>query len=202
MHMTWHAIFRVFLTENEAKCDLIPTRSLYLGTWLQIPCLVRSPKFIKLIYTPELRVFPRPLPNSKFQIPNKEFPTYVLIPVWEPWCLFWGHKVEMPFPVKIRWFALKILSNNHEIIFQDRREGFMKNASCFIFSLPYTKKITIFQSGKFVQPLIHSLDSPYTEYGTMHFHTKHRLNQLPHEYINTWLSLATLGVHALKVEIP
>jgi hypothetical protein len=42
-------------------------------------------------------------------------------------------KVEIPYPVKIRWFASKIWSNNHEIIFQDRREGLMKNASCFIF---------------------------------------------------------------------
>jgi hypothetical protein len=61
------------------------------------------------------------------------------------------------------------------------------------------KKFTIFQSGKFVQPPTRSLDSPYTEHGTPYFHTVCRLNQLPHEYINTWLSLATLGVHALKL---
>jgi hypothetical protein len=30
-------------------------------------------------------------------------------------------------------------------------------------------------------------------------YTKHRLNRLPHEYINTWLPLATLSVHALKL---
>ena len=60
----------------------------------------------------------------------------------------------------------------------------MKNASCFNF-LPCTKNFTIFESGKFVQPPTHSLDSPYTEHGTPHFHTKHCLNRLPHEYINT-----------------
>jgi hypothetical protein len=45
--------------------------------------------------------------------------------------------------------------------------------------LPYTKNSSIFQSGKFVQPLTRSLASPYTEHGTPHFHTEHRLNRLP-----------------------
>ena len=53
------------------------------------------------------------------------------------------------------------------------------------YFLPYTKNATIFQSGKFVQNSTRSLDSPYTKHGNPHFHTKHRLNQLPHEYINT-----------------
>ena len=61
------------------------------------------------------------------------------------------------------------------------------------------KNSTIFQSGKFVQPPTRSQDSPYTEHGTPHFHTEHRLNRLPHEYINTRLPLATLSVHALKL---
>jgi hypothetical protein len=42
-----------------------------------------------------------------------------------------------------------------------------------------------FQSRKFVQPLTRSLESPYTKHGTLHFHTEHPLNWLPHEYINT-----------------
>ena len=105
-------------------------------------------------------------------------------------------------PVKIRWF----LSHRRSgmtimgwLIFQDRREGFMKNACCFIFFCPIQKNATIFQSGKLVQTPTRSLDSPYTEHGNLHFHTEHRLNRLPHEYINTWLPLATLSVHALKL---
>ena len=53
------------------------------------------------------------------------------------------------------------------------------------FSTLYKKKFIIFQSGKFVQPPTRSLGSPYTEHGTPQFHTKHRLNRLPHECINT-----------------
>ena len=30
-----------------------------------------------------------------------------------------------------------------------------------------------------------SLDSPYTEHGTPHFHAEYHLNRLPHECINT-----------------
>ena len=77
----------------------------------------------------------------------------------------------------------------------------MKNASCFIFFCLVQKTSTVFQSGKFVQTPTRSLDSPYTEYGTLHFHTERRLNQLPHEYINTLLPLATLCVHALKLPL-
>ena len=41
----------------------------------------------------------------------------------------------------------------------------MKNASCFIFVCLIQKiDAIIFQSGKFVQPTTHSLDSPYTEH--------------------------------------
>jgi hypothetical protein len=101
--------------------------------------------------------------------------------------------------MKIRWFALKIWFDNHEINFQDRREGFMKNASWVIFFCLVQKKFTIFQSGKFVQPPTRSLYSPYTKHGIPHFHLKHRLNRLPHEYIHTWLSLATLSVHVMKL---
>jgi hypothetical protein len=61
----------------------------------------------------------------------------------------------------------------------------MKNASCFIIFCLVQKNSTISQSGKFVQPPIRSLDSPYTEHGTSHFHTEHHLNRLPCEYINT-----------------
>jgi hypothetical protein len=53
------------------------------------------------------------------------------------------------------------------------------------FFFPCTKNSTISQSGKFVKPPTHSLDSPYTEHGTSHFHTKHHLSRLPHEYTNT-----------------
>ena len=73
----------------------------------------------------------------------------------------------------------------------------MNNASCFI--LPYTKKCHNFSKWKVVQPPPRSLDSPYTEHGNPHFHTEHRLNQLPHEHINTRLPLATLSVHALEL---
>jgi hypothetical protein len=61
----------------------------------------------------------------------------------------------------------------------------MKNAGCFMFFCLVQKNFTISQSGKFVQPPTRSLDSPYTEHGTPHFYVEHRLNQLPHEYINT-----------------
>ena len=95
---------------------------------------------------------------------------------------------------------MKIWFDNHEIISQDRREGFMKDASCFIFFMPYTKKnATFFSKWKVVRPLTQTLDSPYTKHGNPHFHTEHRLNWLPHEYINTWLPLATLSVHAMKL---
>ena len=77
----------------------------------------------------------------------------------------------------------------------------MIHEECKLFHifLPCTKNSTIFQSGKFVQPPTRSLDSPYTKHGTPHFHTEHRLNWLLHEYINTLLPFATLGVHALKL---
>ena len=42
------------------------------------------------------------------------------------------------------WFALKISPDNHEIILRDRRERFMKNASCFIVFCPHTKKMPQF----------------------------------------------------------
>ena len=62
------------------------------------------------------------------------------------------------------------------------------------------KKCYNFLKWKVVQAPTRSLDSPYTEYTILHFHTKHHLNRLPHEYINSWLSLATLiSVHALKL---
>jgi hypothetical protein len=38
---------------------------------------------------------------------------------------------------------------------------------------------------KVVKPPTLSLDSPYTKHSNPHFHTEHRLNWLPHEYINT-----------------
>ena len=44
-----------------------------------------------------------------------------------------------------------------------------------------------------------SLDSPYSVHNNPHLHTKHRLNLLLHEYINTRLPLATLSAHALKL---
>jgi hypothetical protein len=44
------------------------------------------------------------------------------------------------------------LSYNHEIIFQDRREGYMKNASCFIFLFPVQKKFYNFS--KLSNPLL------------------------------------------------
>jgi hypothetical protein len=62
-----------------------------------------------------------------------------------------------------------------------------------------TKNSTIFQSGEFVQPSTRSLDSPYTEHGTLPFHPEHRLNRLPHEYMNISLPLATVSVHANKL---
>ena len=46
-----------------------------------------------------------------------------------------------------------------------------------------------------------SIDSPYTENGNPHFHTEYRLNWWPHEYNNTWIPLATLSVHALKLPL-
>ena len=79
---------------------------------------------------------------------------------------------------------MKIWSDDDEIIFQDRQEGFMKNASCFIFFCPIQKMLQFFKV-EVVQPTTCLLDSPYTEHGTPHFHTEHRLNRLPHEYINT-----------------
>jgi hypothetical protein len=54
----------------------------------------------------------------------------------------------------------------------------------FFFGL-VQKNSTNFQSGKFVQPPTRSLDSPYTEHGTPHFHTEPCLNRFSHEYINT-----------------
>jgi hypothetical protein len=54
----------------------------------------------------------------------------------------------------------------------------------YIFCL-VQKNSTIFESGQFVQPPTRSLNSSYIEDGTPHFHIEHRLNWLPHEYINT-----------------
>ena len=53
------------------------------------------------------------------------------------------------------------------------------------FSALYVKNAMIFPKWKVVQIPTHSLDSPYTKHDNPHFHTEHRLNQLPHEYINT-----------------
>ena len=62
----------------------------------------------------------------------------------------------------------------------------MKNASCFIFYLPYTRKCYNFSKWKVVKPpTIRSLDSSYTKHGNPHFHIEHRLNPSPHEHINT-----------------
>ena len=47
------------------------------------------------------------------------------------------------------------------------------------------KKCYNFSKWKVVQTPTRSLDSPYTEHGNLHFHMEHRLNWLPHEYINT-----------------
>ena len=47
------------------------------------------------------------------------------------------------------------------------------------------KKCYNFSQWKVVQTLTCSLGSPYTEHGIPHFHTKHRLNRLSHEHINT-----------------
>ena len=52
------------------------------------------------------------------------------------------------------------------------------------FSALYKKCYKI-SKWKVVKPPTRSLDSPYTEHGNPHFHTEHRLNRLPHEYINT-----------------
>ena len=79
---------------------------------------------------------------------------------------------------------MKIWSDNHEIIFQDRREGFMKNAICFIF-FSLVQKLLKISKWKVVKPSTRSLDSPYTEHNILHLHTEHRLNRLSHEYINT-----------------
>ena len=59
-----------------------------------------------------------------------------------------------------------------------------------------------FLKWKVVQPPPRSLDSPYTEHGSPHFHIEHHLNWLTHEYINTWLSLATLSVGIEVVASP
>ena len=67
------------------------------------------------------------------------------------------------------------------------------------YSFALYKNSTIFQSGRFVQPPTRSLDFFYTEHGTPHFRTEHHLNQLPHEYINTWLPLAVLSVQTLNL---
>jgi hypothetical protein len=69
------------------------------------------------------------------------------------------------------------------MFFQDRREGFMKNASSFILFCLVQNIPQFFKVESFVQPPTHSL--PYTEHGTPHFHTEHHLNRLPHEYIST-----------------
>ena len=61
------------------------------------------------------------------------------------------------------------------------------------------KKCYNFSKWKVVQPPTRSLDSPYIEHGNMQLHTEYRLNWSLHEYINTWLSLATLSVQALKL---
>jgi hypothetical protein len=42
-----------------------------------------------------------------------------------------------------------------------------------------------FSKWEVVKPLTRSLDSPHTEHGNLHFPYRHRVNQLPHEYINT-----------------
>ena len=47
------------------------------------------------------------------------------------------------------------------------------------------KKCYNFSKWKVVKPSTRSLDSPYTKHGNPHFHTKHHLNRLPHECINT-----------------
>ena len=60
------------------------------------------------------------------------------------------------------------------------------------------KKCYNFQSGKLSNPYLFTRTC-YTKHSNPHFHTKHRLNQLPHEYINTWFPLATLSVHTLKL---
>ena len=46
------------------------------------------------------------------------------------------------------------------------------------------RKCCNFPKWKVVQPPSRSLDSPYTEHGSPHYRTKHRLNRLPHKYIN------------------
>ena len=61
----------------------------------------------------------------------------------------------------------------------------------YFFAL-YKKNCYNFSKWEVVKPPTRSLDSPYIEHGNLHFHTKHRLSRLPHEYINTWLPLATL----------
>ena len=59
----------------------------------------------------------------------------------------------------------------------------MQVVSCFLCLVQ--KKSQFFKVESFVQPPTRSLDSPYIEHGTPHFHTEHRLNRLPREYINT-----------------
>ena len=58
----------------------------------------------------------------------------------------------------------------------------MQVVSCF--SALY-KKFYNFSKWKAIKPPTRSLDSPYLEHGNPHFHIEHRLNRLPHEYINT-----------------
>ena len=57
----------------------------------------------------------------------------------------------------------------------------MQVVSCF-FAL--YQKCLKFSKWKVVKTPTRSLDSPYTEHGNPHFHTKHRLNRSLHEYIN------------------
>jgi hypothetical protein len=54
-----------------------------------------------------------------------------------------------------------------------------------LFILPYTEKGCKFSEWKVVKRPTRSLDSPYIEHCNPHFHTKHRMNRLPCEYINT-----------------
>ena len=110
------------------------------------------------------------------------------------------YKIVIPYPVKIRWFALNIWSNKHEIILQDRRERLWRMQVVSFFFALY-KKIHNFWKWK-VCPTPYSFTRfSHAEHSIPHFHTKHRLNRLPHEHINTWLPLATLGVHTLKLPL-
>ena len=91
--------------------------------------------------------------------------------VWQSW-LRWFSKIDE----KDSW-RLQVVSN---------------------FSTLY-KNCYNFSKWKVVKPPTRSLDSSYTEHGNPHLHTEHCLNRLSHEYIDTWLPLATLSVHALKL---